>query len=331
MNFDLSHLSTFDLIVIGSVFGLVLAFWLVVCFLWVIRRARRAQKVDVRLGVTDREMTEGTKVLRLWQDGKVATTAVPGRVRRLSLGERFRRAAHESELDSGFYSLLLGTFGACGLAFLVLFILTETILAGIAVVVAGLFSLRFYIGWRIGRRNARFERQFVDALDLAARSLRAGHPLLGAFHLIADEIPEPVGPVFDAICQRQALGMSLEDALRQTAREHPNKDLGLFVTSVVIQMRSGGNLADMMERIADVIRDRLRLVRKVRTLTAQTQFSKRILIALPIIMLFVLNLLNPKYMAVLYRTTDGQIILGLAGAGMVVGIWLMNKIAVLRY
>ena len=124
---------------------------------------------------------------------------------------------------------------------------------------------------------------------------------------------------------------SLEDALEQAAREHPSGDFRIFVASVIIHRRSGGNLADMMERIAAIIRDRMRIARRVRTLTAQTQLSKRILIALPFFMFVLLNVLNPKYMQAFYDTPEGQIMLAIAGAAMLIGVWIMNKIAILRY
>jgi tight adherence protein B len=104
-----------------------------------------------------------------------------------------------------------------------------------------------------------------------------------------------------------------------------------FATSVVIQLRSGGNLADMMDRLAFVIRDRMRLARRVRVLTAQTQFSKRILQALPFAIFVILCLINPEYMQPLYTTSTGKTILGAAGAGLLAGTYTMNRLAVLRY
>lgn len=324
-------LGPFDLIVIGSVFGLVLGIWFVGFFLWYIRRLRRLHEIGGRLGLTDEEKGGGMKVIRLWHDGREVTMAVPGETERPSLRKRLQRTAMESELGTRFHSLLFGLAGFWALGFLILFMATEKLLPGIGLTLALAVSFRLYIKSRIQRRAARFERQLVDSLDLAARSLRAGHPLLGAFRLIADEIPQPVSTVFEGICQRQALGMSLEDALRQASIDHASHDLRLFVTSVIIQMRSGGNLADMMERITFVIRDRLRLLRKVRTLTAQTELSKRILIALPIVMFFVLSILNPRYMRTFFTTPGGELLLVLAAVGMMFGVWIMNKITVLRY
>jgi tight adherence protein B len=324
--------STIDLIVAVAAFGLVLGLWFACFFLWNMRRTKRQQKIHGRLGLTDEERERGgTRVLRLWHEGREVTTAVPGSARKLTLGQRLGRLALEAELEGRLHSIFFAVLSAAALGFMILFIITQTILPGIALVAALAVGVKLYIGWRIARRASRFERQLVDALDLAARSLRAGHPLLGAFRLIADEISPPVSLVFDGICQRQSLGMSLEDSLLQASREHPSPDLSLFVASVIIQMRSGGNLADMMERIAFVIRDRMRLARKVRTLTAQTQLSKRILIALPIVMFILLNVLNPKYMASFYGTIEGKICLGIAGLGIILGAWVMNRMAILKY
>src|SRR5204862_1993783 len=102
--------------------------------------------------------------------------------------------------------------------------------------------------------------------------------------------------VLSDICQRHGMGANLEEVLRESGDESASPDMKLFSTSVAIQIRTGGNLADLMERLAYVIRDRMRLHRRVRVLTAQTQMSKRVLLALPFIMFIVLNMLNPKYM-----------------------------------
>jgi tight adherence protein B len=188
-----------------------------------------------------------------------------------------------------------------------------------------------WVGRRIRVRGAQFERQFIHALELAARSLRAGHPLLGAFQLISEELDEPVRTTFTEICQQHSMGVNLEGALERVAQASTSQDLRLFATSVAIQLRSGGNLADMMERLSFVIRDRLRLGRRIRILTSQTQFSKRILVGMPFALFLVLNLVNPQYVGTLYSTHQGQILLGVASVMMVLGILTMNRMAKLKY
>jgi tight adherence protein B len=227
--------------------------------------------------------------------------------------------------------VIAGLLGASLFLFVVPFALTRSVVPGLACAAALLLGAWFYLQHCINRRAAAFERQFVDALDLAARSLRAGHPLLGAFRLISEEIPDPVGTVFMEICQQQALGLSLDEALEGVAAKATNDDVRIFCTSVVIQLRSGGNLAHMMDRLAFVIRDRMRVSRKVRVLTAQTQLSKRLLLALPVVVFFAMHLVNAEYVRILYTTSKGQIILGIAVCGLVLGAWVMNRLCMLRY
>jgi len=183
----------------------------------------------------------------------------------------------------------------------------------------------------ISKRTELFDQQFIDALDLACRSLRAGHPLVGALQLVAEEIGDPVGSIFDSICQQQTMGLSLEMAIHAAGKASSNEDMKLFAASLAMQMRSGGNLAHMMERLATVIRDRMRLNRRVRILTAQTQFGKRILIALPFVLMVVLSILNPKYIDPLFSTSTGQIMLSCGGISVLLGMWVMNRMAVLKY
>jgi tight adherence protein B len=192
-------------------------------------------------------------------------------------------------------------------------------------------GLRIYLVTCINRRRAIFENQLVDALELSARSLRVGHPLTGAFRLASEEVPAPVGSLFGSIVQQQELGVPLDQAVLWAAANSHSQDLKLFATAVVIQLQSGGNLADMMERVVAVMRDRMRLTRRVRVLIAQTQFSKQVLLSLPVGMFVVLNFMNGAYMKPLYTTPDGQKILLISGASLALGAWVMNKLAVVDY
>jgi tight adherence protein B len=188
-----------------------------------------------------------------------------------------------------------------------------------------------YLQRCISVHAAAFDGQLLDALELAVRSLRANHPLLGALRLVNEEIPAPVGALFGQVCQQQALGMSLEDSLRQVAGATHHPEFKLFATSVSIQLRSGGHLADMMERLAHVIRERMRLGRRVRILTAQTQLSKRILLVLPFVMFLVLNVISPDYLSPLYSTSLGRAMLVGGASALLLGAVVMNRMARLQY
>jgi len=314
-----------------SVFVLVLSIWAVAVLLWWVRRSARMERIQQRLDSYNRTQRGAeSRVLRLWRHGKEATTVVPGE-RPRTLLDRLEDARQTAAIQASLPVVLMGIIGATALTALVTVVLTNSIIvaaiAGAAVVLVCWIAFQ----QRLAKRLALFETQLVDALELAARSLRAGHPLTGSFRLISEEIEAPVGAIFTEINQQQGLGMPLENALRRSADRSASDDFKLFASSVIIQVRSGGNLADMMERVAMVIRDRLRLARRVRVLTAQTQFSKRLLIALPILMFAFLNVINPQYMMPLYATAAGRILLIVAASGLLVGALVMNRLAKIRY
>ena len=127
------------------------------------------------------------------------------------------------------------------------------------------------------------------------------------------------------------MGESLSTSLQEISESSTSDDMKMFATSIAIQMKTGGNLADLMQRLASVIRERMRLNRRLRILTAQTQMSKRVLIALPFFTFFALTLINPDYMNTLYTTTPGRILLAIGATGLAIGAWLINKMAKLSY
>jgi len=123
----------------------------------------------------------------------------------------------------------------------------------------------------------------------------------------------------------------VEEAIQTTAAQTTSQDLKLFAAAVIIQMRSGGSLADTIQRLADVTRDRMRLIRRARALTAQTQFSKRVLLSIPFLTALLLHYLSPDYLRPLYETPQGRTALAAAGLMLLVGAWIMNRMASLKY
>ncbi len=327
MSFDINNL--LHATVIAATFALVLSLWMGVILLWSIKRRTREKAVRQRVQL-DLSDTASTRPLRLWHEGREAVVQRPAH-RRVPLAFRVRMMFQEAGWDVDVRSLGLGMSAVVLLSPFLSFAATGSFIPGLGAVALAAFVLWFLLQQRILRRTALFETQFVDALDIAARSLRAGHPLVGAFQLIAAEIPPPVGALFAEICQAQEMGLSIERAILEVAKAFGNTDVRIFGTSIAIQIRSGGNLADMMDRLAYVMRDRMRLNRRVRVLTAQTQFSKRILTALPVVIFFVLNAVNPKYMATLYTTDTGKILLSAAAFCVILGVWIMNRLSVIRY
>lgn len=312
-----------------SVFALVLCLWGILLWSWQLHRQARQQRLHARLGLDDPD-TDHARQLALWRHGKVTSTYVPD-AGHLSLWRWLEKLHQDAGYKRPLASILLGLVGVIALLGLMTLAWTSSLLAVLGIAAATTLVYWIMLKRRILQRAMLFDQQLIDALELAARSLRAGHPLSGAFQLIAQEIPEPVGHRFAEICEQEHLGMSHEESMHRIAISAHNSDLKLFATSVAIQLRSGGNLADMMDRLSAVIRDRMRLNRRVRVLTAQTQMSKNVLLALPVVMFALLALLNPDYIAPLYQSPSGRIMLVVAVAGLLVGTWMMGQLARLRY
>jgi tight adherence protein B len=328
----ISNLDRTIILFVGiSVFGLVVSMWFIGVVLWYLRRLSERNKLEQRLGSGDGLESKDSRVLRLWHEGGVATTIVPGIPRRMSFLARLDHIHRALELKVPLRTMILGVIGVTLLGFVVTLGLTDNMVIALGGASSIVIILWVYAERQVKRESELFETQIADALGLAARSLRAGHPLLGAFQLIVEEMNPPVSTVFAEVCQQQALGRSLEEAIRTTAAKSTSPDMKLFAASIVIQLRGGGNLADMMERLADVIRDRIRLHRRARILTSQTQLSKRILIALPFALFVLIHWINPNYVLPLLTTTIGRLLLILGVVSLAAGTWIMNRITELRY
>lgn len=319
-----------DLLTIGSCFVLVTAVVLAVAVLLHARHAQRRQDLDKRLGMEGSD-DRRARQLHLWQDGKHATTNVPAVPRRPSLRQRAAAFRQQANLRIPLSLLAIQLAAMAAGAMAAVWVVSGNLLLAMVAALAVLWLAWTYFRWRVEQRWALFERQIVDAMQLAARSLRAGHPLLGAFQLIAEDVEDPVKGIFATICQQQEMGVSLERTLEQVSGASGSMDLKLFATSVAIQIKCGGNLADMMDRVSEVIRERIRLSRRVRVLTAMTQFSKRILLALPVILFGALYLIRPDYMQTFRDTSEGQWMLVSAAAGLLLGAYMMNRMARVKW
>jgi tight adherence protein B len=188
------------------------------------------------------------------------------------------------------------------------------------------FAPLVYIMWARKRRLAKFEEHFPEALDLLGRAVRAGHAFTTGMEMIAKESDEPIGGEFRTTFEEQNFGLPLRDTLLNLTERVPLIDVRFFVTSLMIQKETGGNLAEILDGLSRVIRDRFRIHREVQTKTAQGKLTAAILIAIPPIMLLSLSALNPSYMKTLTGDPAGPTILGIAAALQIVGSALLWKI-----
>jgi tight adherence protein B len=190
-----------------------------------------------------------------------------------------------------------------------------------------LFSLPWLWLWNKRRmRLAKFANQLPDALELVARALRAGHSLGAGMHVVAEEMPAPVADEFGRVFEEQNLGIAVEDSLRAMCERVPNLDLRFFVTSVGIQRQTGGDLAEILDKIGYVIRERFKILGMVKALTGEGRLSGIVLIALPFALFgFLLNA-KPDYVEVLWTTDLGKKMSVAALIAQVIGALVIRKI-----
>ena len=175
-------------------------------------------------------------------------------------------------------------------------------------------------------RMKAFEKIFPEAIDLLGRAVRAGHSFSTGLEMITTELPEPVAGEFRTTFEEQNFGLPLRDALLNLSERVPLIDVRFFVTAVLIQKDTGGNLAEILDNLAHVVRERFRILGEVKIKTAQGRLTAAILISLPPIMGLVLRFLNPSYMKPLFTDPMGPYIIGLAIFLQVVGSLMLWKI-----
>jgi len=179
---------------------------------------------------------------------------------------------------------------------------------------------------RRSRRLKRFEEQFPEALDLMSRAIRAGHALQTALGMAGEELPEPVGPEFKKTFDQQNFGLPLRDVLNELAERVALLDVKFFVTAVLIQRDTGGNLAEILDNLAHVVRERFKIRRQVRVHTAHGRFTGYVLLALPAALAIALSFINPEHMQLLFRERMGQMMLMGAIVMQTIGFLWIRKV-----
>jgi tight adherence protein B len=194
------------------------------------------------------------------------------------------------------------------------------------------FSVPFLvIAIKRQRRFLKFEEQFPDAIDLLARAVRAGHAFTTGLNLIAKEMPSPMSDEFQRTYEQQNLGLSLRAAFDNLMHRMPLTDVRIFVTALTIQKESGGNLAEILDNLASVIRDRFKLMRQIRVYTAQGRLSLYLLVAIPPIMGIMIYFLNRDYIMRLFNDPIGTRILMVGILLQVLGYFTIRKIIQPKY
>ena len=194
------------------------------------------------------------------------------------------------------------------------------------IIAAFLVGIPFlYVIRKKKKRMDKFQKQLPEGLELIARSLRAGHAFTSGMKLAADEFDDPLGPEFTETLDEINFGVSVSDALKNLARRVDCPDLRYFVVSVILQRETGGNLAEIIESIGYIIRERFKLKGKIRILAAEGKLSAIILVAIPFFVVIVLRFTSPEYINALFFEPAGRIMGAVALVMMVMGIFVMRK------
>jgi tight adherence protein B len=193
----------------------------------------------------------------------------------------------------------------------------------------GIFPL-LVLRWKRKRKTLKIERYMPDAMELIARSLRAGHTLSGTLELVSQEIPGPLGTEMRITHDEQKLGLGMNQAFRRMGDRVASQDLRFFVTAVIIQSETGGNLAEILENIGFIIRERLKLKGKVQGLTAEGRFSALILSLLPFITFLALYMINRSYVMTLFHDPLGNKLLTVAISSISLGIFIMKRMVSIK-
>jgi len=191
--------------------------------------------------------------------------------------------------------------------------------------VLGASPVVYLLAKKAARLN-KFTAQFPDTLDMIARSLRAGHSFTSAMQLVYQETPEPVSGLFRVAYDEQNLGLPLPEALMNMTGRIKSIDLAFFVTAVNIQRDTGGNLAEILEKLAVTIRERFKILGQLKVYTAQGRLSGYILAVMPVVLAVVLWIINPGYLSLLFKTRVGLYLVGTAVVMQVLGLLVIRKI-----
>jgi tight adherence protein B len=244
--------------------------------------------------------------------------------------ERMKRLLEQagSERPLGFFVLLSVLLAVVG--FLIISRIDSSYIISVWMAIIFASMPFFYIYSKKRRRMQKFERQLPEALDLIARSLKAGHAFSGGLKMVVDEFDDPISTEFDEALSEVNFGVGVNDALKNMLRRVDCPDLKFFVISVVIQRETGGNLAEILTSIAHLIRERFRLQGHVRTLAAEGKFSAYILTGIPFFVAAALMLLSPGYVETLLEDPIGRVMIVFGMFMMAVGTVIMKKIITIK-
>jgi tight adherence protein B len=245
---------------------------------------------------------------------------------RFTVATRLKRMLDQADLQITVTRLFMFAAMAGLLAAMAASVLTVSLVLIIAVALVAASVPFVHVWWARRRRLNKFLEHLPDTLELMSRALQAGHAFAESLHMVSTEMPEPIATEFSKTYEEQNLGLSLKLALENLAQRIPLLDLRLCITAILIQRETGGNLAEILEKVAHTIRERFRIMEDLKTLTTSSRMSAWILCGLPIFVTIAVTFMNPDYMSVLWKDPRGHNLIAAALGLQITGMLVVRKI-----
>lgn len=288
------------------------------------RRALLKQRLSDALLHSSR--TEDVEVILARQELMSEIPLINRALLELQIATRLKRALDQADLQITVTRLLM--FSGMG-GILAALAVSMLIVNPVLIVVSGLVGAAMpflHVFWKRKQRFNAFLEHLPDALELMSRALSAGHAFSESLHMVSVEMPEPIATEFRKTYEEQNLGLSLKLALENLTNRIPLMDLRMCVTAVLIQRETGGNLAEILERVAHTIRERFRILGDLKTLTTSSRLSAWVLCAVPVFIASMVTIMNPEYMSIMWRDPRGHKLVALGIVLQLTGMLVVRKI-----
>lgn len=318
--------------IIFAVFSAALLSILAVYLILSEKLGMRHKRIRARLDSLATETVPEEDILYpILRDDKLSEIPTINRfLSKFKFSQNFQQLIDQAGLPMKAGALILGMLSLGGLMFLLtLSFLNNVLLALVAAFIGGILPY-LYVRRRRRKRKEEFDSLLPEAIELITNALKSGFSLESSLRMAAKEIPDPVGIELAVAFEEQNLGVSLTEALSNLGNRVQSEDLNLFITTLMIHKKTGGNLAEVLEKIGNTVRERFRLEKEIRIFTAQGRFSGLVLVLLPIIVSIIIWVINPSYLKVLLEEKAGKYLLGIAVFMQIFGIWVINRIIKIR-
>ena len=291
-------------------------------------RRSRARLLRERLATVQQAAERApTEELALLRDELLSEIPALNRLlQRSGRVSRLRRLLQQADIKIRAGNFLLICIFSAALLGMIVTLLTKDMMFGWVGAVAGLPIPFGYASFLRSKRFQKFETLFPEAIDTLARAVRAGHAFTTALELIAGEMAEPVAGEFRKLFEEQKFGLPVRDALLNLAERIPIVDVKFFVTAVMLQRETGGNLAEILDNLSYVIRERFKIQRQVRVYTAQGRLTMLLLMALPPIIILVMEVMNPDFIKPLFNDPIGHLLIVVGVILQTIGFFMIRKI-----